>query len=423
MVSDATREYRPKSRKNKDGDRFLDSRTKSVYFGVVKKQILLRKHEDGRILQGHQWVFSNEIASVRGTPEAGDVVEILRSDERFLGIGFYHPHSLIAVRVLSTADDVVDQAFFERRISIAERMRRRIYPGFESFRLVHGESDYLPGLVIDKYNEVLVLQAFSAGMERRLPMICDALESLYHPRAIVARNDLPMRTLEQLPLENQVLRGTAEPTIIEEYGVKFKVDPLRGQKTGFFLDQRENRRRAMQYMAGRTVLDCFCNEGGFSMHTAAGHARAIEGIDASADAIANAQVNATLNSVTSAAFATADAFDRLREYQTERRRFDAIILDPPSFTRSKKTVATALKGYRQINYLALTLVNPEGILVTASCSHHIGEDDFLGTVQRAANKAQRKVQLLEFHGAAPDHPTLPAMPETTYLKFAIFSVL
>ena len=374
-------------------------------------------------MRGHQWVFSNEISSVRGAPEAGELVEILRFDEKAIGIGFFHPHSLIAVRFLASSNEDVNQAFFERRISTAERLRRRVYPGFDSFRLVHGESDFLPGLIIDKYNEVLTLQTLSAGMERCLPIICDALEALYHPKAIVARNDAPIRSLEQLPLQTVVLRGTAEPTIIDEYGIKFKVDPLRGQKTGFYLDQRENRQRAMKYLAGRTVLDCFCNEGGFSMHAVAGGAAAVRGIDASADAIANAQVNAALNSSPQATFEVADAFDRLRELQAERQRFDAVILDPPSFTKSKKTVATALKGYRQVNLLALSLVNPDGVLITASCSHHITEEDFLESIQRAANKAQRRIQLVEFHGAAPDHPTLPAMPETKYLKFAIFSVL
>jgi 23S rRNA (cytosine1962-C5)-methyltransferase len=389
----------------------------------VEQHIILRKNEEHRIEAGHQWVFSNEIASVHGAPTTGDLVEVRRHDGRFIGQGFYHVNSLIAVRMLTTDHAEIGTAFFEARISTAERLRRRLFPGSEAFRLVHGESDFLPGLVIDKYNEYLALQVFSAGMDRRVSDICDALESLYHPKAIVARNDFPMRALEHLPQETVVLRGTPEPTIVVDEDVKYSVDVQSGQKTGFFLDQRQNRRIVRRLSAGLDVLDCFCNEGGFALHAAAGRAKQVTGVDISEPALARARVNAGLNQFPNVAFAAGDVFEALKQYQARGTRFDMVILDPPSFTKSKKTVATALKGYRQINTLGFQIVRPGGFLVTASCSHHIGREEFLEAVRRSALKAARSIQLIEFAGASPDHPVLPSMPETEYLKFAVFSVL
>src|SRR3972149_7283537 len=224
-----------------DDHPFVDSRSNSLYFDFVKKQIIIRKNEEHRILAGHQWVFSNEIKSINGNPEAGDVIELLRHDEKFLGIGFYNPHSLIAFRLLSRVSEAVTFEFLEQRVQQALQLRKRLYPGAESFRLVHGEADFLPGLVIDKYNEFLSLQTLAVGMDRRLTLICDVLESVFHPKAIIERNESPLRALEQLPLKKGVVRGTLGPTIISEHDVKFKVALLEGQKTGFFLDQRDNR--------------------------------------------------------------------------------------------------------------------------------------------------------------------------------------
>ena len=385
--------------------------------------VTLRKNEEHRIEAGHQWVFSNEIANVQGAPATADVVDVHRHDGRFIGVGFYHAHSLIAVRVLTSVHEEIGPGFFESRIRTAERLRRRLFPDAETFRLVHGESDFLPGLVIDKYNEYLALQVFSAGMEKRLPMICDVLESLYHPKAIVARNDLPMRSLEQLPLQSEVLRGTPEPTIVVDGGVKYSVDIQAGQKTGFYLDQRMNRQTVRRLAPGSTVLDCFCNEGGFALNAAIGGAAQVTGIDLSEAALSRARVNAGLNQFTNISFLNGDVFDLLKHYQSNGARFDLVILDPPSFTKSKKTVASALKGYRQINTLGLQILSPGGFLVTASCSHHISEEEFLEAIRRSAQKAARRVQLLEFGGAAPDHPVLPSMPETAYLKFAVFAVV
>ena len=389
----------------------------------MKKQIILRKNEEHRILAGHQWVFSNEVKIIHGNPEAGDVVDLLRYDEKFLGVGFYNPHSLIAFRLLSREQEPVTFEFFEQRITRALQLRKRLYPDAESFRLVHGEADFLPGLVIDKYNEYLSLQTLSVGMDRRLSLLCDVLESMFHPKAIIERNESPLRALEQLPLKKDVVRGTIGQTIISENGVKFKVALLDGQKTGFFLDQRENRLAVQRYVKNASVLDCFCNEGGFALYAALGGAARVHALDSSETAIANAKVNATINEVQQVQFENADVFDRLPKLFEEGERFDVVILDPPSFSRNKKTVATALKGYKEINAGALKLINPGGILVTASCSHHVTAESFIESIEAGARIAHRSLQMLEWRGAASDHPTLPAMPETAYLKFGVFAVL
>ena len=386
----------------------------------MKNQIVLKKNEEHRIAAGHQWVFSNEIASLRGTPETGEVIELLRHDQKFLGLGFYHPHSLIAFRFLTSEPEEIGFKFFERRIQQALALRQKLYPGAETFRLAHGEGDFLPGLIIDKYNEFLSIQILSAGMEKQTDIICDVLETMFHPKAIVARNDAAIRTLEELPLEKKVLRGNTGITIIED-GMKFEVDVLNGQKTGFFLDQRENRKAIHRYAIGGAVLDCFCNEGGFALHAVSAKAASVRGIDISETAIAKAKVNARLNSA-AVEFEIGDVSETLKSLAEKNKKFDMLILDPPSFTKSKKNIPAALRGYKEINAAAMRLINSGGYLVTASCSHHITEEGFLSAIEQAAVKAKRFVQLLEFGGAAPDHPVIPAMPETKYLKFAIFAV-
>jgi len=387
----------------------------------MKKQVVLRKGEEGRLLSGHLWVFSNEIKVVLGDPEAGDVVELLRHDNKFLGVGFYNPHSLIAFRLLSREKEEISFEFLERQISEALSLRRRLYPHAETFRLVHGEGDFLPGLIIDKYNEYLSVQALSYGMSRRLTLICDVLESMLHPKAIVERNESPLRLLEVLDQQKGVLRGTLEQPIISENGIKFKIDLLTGQKTGFFLDQRENRKAIRRYVRSATVLDCFCNEGGFSLNASAGGSASVEAFDISDTAVARARVNATINQTNGVSFAEGDAFEVLKKHVEEEKRYDVVILDPPSFTRSRKQVATATRGYKEINSLALRLLQPGGFLVTASCSHHISQDSFWGILEASAKSAGRRIRIMEAAGAAPDHPVLPSMPETAYLKFVIAS--
>lgn len=388
----------------------------------MKKHLVLKKQEEERLLSGHQWIFSNEIKTIQGNPEAGDVVELHRHDGKFLGIGFFHPNSLIAFRLLSHEREEITFEFFEKKLSQALSLRRRLFPHAETFRLAHGEGDFLPGLIIDKYNEYISIQTLSLGMDRRITLICDVLESLLHPKAIIERNESPLRTLEQLPSKKEVLRGTLDQTIVAENGVKFKIDLLSGQKTGIFLDQRDNRKAIRRYVKGASVLDCFCNEGGFSLNASEGGAESVRGVDSSDTAIAKAKVNATINQKTNIAFEVADVFELLKSAAADQRRYDAIILDPPSFARNKKSVFTALRGYKEINTNALRLINPGGFLISASCSHHVAEDAFFSTIEASARSAGRSVQLLESSGASPDHPVLPAMPETRYLKFGIFAV-
>ncbi|HEY6952800.1 MAG TPA: class I SAM-dependent rRNA methyltransferase [Bacteroidota bacterium] len=388
----------------------------------MDNHVILKKHEEVRLLTGHQWVFSNEIATINGTPAAGDVVEILKHDGSLLGLGFFNPHSLISVRFLTSQKEEINSDFFERRISDALSLRRRLYPDLESYRIVNGESDFLPGLIVDKYNEYLAIQTLSFGMDKRIREICDVLESLLHPKGIVERNDSSLRTLEHLEERKGPLRGDPEHTIVNEYGAKFNVDLLKGQKTGFFLDQRENRMKVRKHVGGADVLDCFCNEGAFAVHASLGNAKSVLGFDISETAVERARVNSVINQCENVKFEKGDVFEVLKEHSAQRKRFDVVILDPPSFTRSRKNVRSALKGYKAINGLALSVINQGGFLVTASCSHHITEEAFLDTVEESAIKSGRKLRLLELTGAGADHPVLVPMPETKYLKFAIFSV-
>ncbi len=393
----------------------------------VEKQIILRNKEERRILAGHPWVFSNEVKETKGSPQIGDVIELIAASGKSLGIGFYNPHSLIAFRLLTSHIEEINVEFFEKRISQALELRKKLYPQretspSETFRLVYSESDFLPGLIVDKFNEYLSIQTLSYGMDARLSEICDALETLLHPKGIVERNESPLRELEKLPQKKGILRGEVHPTIIEEGDVQFRVNVLEGQKTGFFLDQRENRILARRFCDHADVLDCFCNDGGFALHAAKGKAKSVLAIDSSAEAIERATENARLNNSGNIAFERADVFEKLKSLAHAEKQFDVVILDPPSFTKSKKNVTTAKQGYKELHASAFRVLKVGGILLTASCSHHIESEVFLDIVDSTARKFGRTVQLLEWRGAAPDHPVLPAMPETRYLKFGIFRI-
>ncbi|MEK6649495.1 MAG: class I SAM-dependent rRNA methyltransferase, partial [Bacteroidota bacterium] len=261
-----------------------------------------------------------------------------------------------------------------------------------------------------------------AGMESRIDTVCDVLEEIFHPDAIIARNDSPLRALEHLPQATGTLRGTAATADVIEHGIQYHVDLLQGQKTGLFLDQKMNRHLLRRFVRGRRVLDCFCNDGGFSMNAAVGGATSVEGVDISAPSVDRATDNARRNGISQVQFEQGDVFEALRNRSERAERYGAIVLDPPSFTKNKKTVASALHGYRTINTLALRLLEPDGILLSASCSHHIDSHGFLDMIRESALKADRSVQLLDFRGASPDHPVLPAMPETGYLKLAVIAV-
>jgi 23S rRNA (cytosine1962-C5)-methyltransferase len=387
------------------------------------RTVHLRKTRAPRVRQGHPWIFSNEVASVDGDAGPGEVVEVRLVGGEFLGRGFYHPHSLIAVRLLTRDPaEAVDDAFFRRRLESALRYRERLLPEVSAYRMVHGEGDFLPGLVVDRYADHLVLQAFSAGMDHRRESLAALLEELVSPVAIVERSDSPLRALEGLPSRVGMLRGGEPgPVPIEEDGVKLEVDLLAGQKTGAFLDQRENRRLVRRYAEGARVLDVFCHDGWFGLQAAAGGAAEVLAVDASADCLARAQDNAKRNGFSSRhEVRQGDGVEVLQRLRKERRRFDLVILDPPSFTRSRKHVPQARRAYRELHREALRLLDPGGMLATSCCSHHIREDTFFETVIQASHETGRPLQWVARGMQSPDHPVLLDVPETGYLKFGLF---
>lgn len=387
--------------------------------------IFLAKHRDKRLRAGHPWVFSNEITQIDGNPGIGDLVRVCRMDGAFLGVGFYHPHSLIAVRLLTRREQPIDRNFFRNRLIQSIRSRRMVYPDADALRLVHSESDGLPGLIVDLYNKAVSIQVNSAGMERQLDMIAGIIDELLQPDAIVLRNDSGLRNLEGLSVDRRVWSGDPEAVRqqIHEDGVIYEMDALNGQKTGFYLDQRENRFAFARFVnEGDHVFDAFCNEGGFAIHAAKAGAGRVVAADQSADVLERAAVNAKLNGVDSKiVFRQADLMKELGSILAENT-FDAINLDPPNFTRSKKNVGTARQAYRRLHQAAIEHLKPGGILATASCSHHITEQTFLESVHLAAERCGKVLKIV-YRGSHPvDHPVLLGMPETEYLKFFVFQV-
>lgn len=389
------------------------------------RKLTLRKGEEKRLLAGHQWIFSNELAEVPKDIPAGEIVALRSHSNKFLGVGFFNPHSLIAFRLLSRDEDDISQAFFERRLRDALELRQKLYPNEKTnaFRLAHAESDRLPGLIVDKFGSVCSAQTFSAGMERLLPTICDALQSLFTPTAIALRNESELRALEGLTRYKRLERGALEGKVeMRDDDLFYLVDPMNGHKTGFFLDQRENRKKIRRFAQNADVLDAFASDGGFALNACKAGAKSVLAIDISEDALARANANAERNGLSQLKTLKADVFDALETFAKEKRRFDLIVLDPPSLTKSKKNLPTALQAYRKLNRLALSLLNPNGVLATSSCSHHVGEEAFFDVVQKASLDAKREILLLEKSSQAPDHPVLLAMPETKYLKFGLFAV-
>ena len=389
-------------------------------------KITLQQKSERRVLGGHPWVFSNEIAALEGLCEPGCSCQIYSAAGKFLGVGYYNPHTLIAARILSREPaDIDSTTFYHERIAAALAYRGRLYPELDAYRIVYGESDRLPGLVIDRYADVISLQLLSQGMDRRRELIVSTLQQLLEPVAIVARNDAGVRELEGLPRQVELLAGQLpEQLIIGENGFKFKVDIMGGQKTGAFLDQKENHRALQGRVAGRRVLDLFCYSGSWSIHAAGYGAATVTGCDISPAAITLAKENAHLNQVESICnFQSADAFELLKQFQRERQRFDAIILDPPAFVKSKKKLAEAVRGYLTINRRALELLEPGGYIFTCSCSYHLGRELFLDTLRKAAEQAGRQLRLVEVRGQAYDHPVLLACPETDYLKCIVLQAV
>ena len=390
------------------------------------QSLYLKPKEHYRIQKGHLWVFSNELANLPRDIASGETVKLFTHDKKFLGTGFYNPHSLISVRLISRKDEEPDKDFFLKKFREALALREKVYTSYETnaYRLVHGESDGLPGLIVDRFNKAVVLQAFSAGMDVHLPLICDALQELLNPAVIIVRNESPLRELEGLTLYKDVVRGDRSATkqTIYDADITFEVDLFEGQKTGFFLDQRENRRVVRKFAEGAEVLDVFTNDGGFALNALYGGARSAIMIDASKEALHRAERNAQLNTFSEYSLVAADAFDTLDQMVESKESFDLVVLDPPSFTKSRKNLPGALKAYKRLNKLGLELLRNGGFLATASCSHHVSEEDFLQSVHQAALAAGCQLRMIHKSSQPFDHPVLLAMPETSYLKFACFYV-
>ena len=384
---------------------------------------LIRGREQS-VLAGYLWIYAGHITDVAGEPAPGDVVDVCAHSGRVIGRGFFNPHSKIRVRLLTLRDEPINEAFWAARIASATALRKRLVSGTNAYRLIHGESDFLPGLIVDRYGDVLVMQILSFGMDRRKERLADLLMGESGATAVYLRNDAHARTLEGLPMEQGFLRGGGATTVeVHEGRARFLVDIAQGQKSGWFCDQRENRLAAASLAEGAAVLEAFCHTGAFGIQAALHGAASVLGLDVSRDAIAQARAHAASNNVEGrCAYREADAFEELRRLERAGDRFDLVILDPPSFARTKLAVPQALAGYKQINLRALRLLKPEGLLVSCSCSHHVSEEQFWSMLQEAARDAKRHLRLIERRSQARDHPVLAAMPETRYLKCVIVQV-
>ncbi len=388
----------------------------------MAKAILIPGKEK-RVFTRHPWIFRSDIDRVDGEYEPGDIVSVYSSREKFLAKAYYNPASQIALRIMSYRDEPIDRAFIFRRVKEAIDYRRQ-FADLRSCRLIFAESDRLPALIVDAFGDILVLQCLALGMERFKPDVIDALVEELHPTGIWERNDVPVRTLEGLEMKTGLLYGQVpDRVLMEENGVRFLVDVKEGQKTGFFLDQKENRAAIAPFVAGKRVLDCFSHTGSFALHAGKYGAAEVLGIDISGYACRCAEENARLNGLENRVrFLEANAFDYLAEGSRSGEKHDVIILDPPAFTKSRSAVDSARRGYKEINLRAMKMLVPGGYLITCSCSQHILPDMFRQIVSEAANDARVQLRQVEFRTQGKDHPILPAAPETQYLKCGIYQV-
>jgi 23S rRNA (cytosine1962-C5)-methyltransferase len=396
-------------------------------------KVTLRKGREDRVRQGHPWVFSGDVYQIPGPHADGQIVTVEDQGGRFMGLGLTNTKSNILVRLLTRQREPIDRAFFKKRLEEAVDLRlryARLTPGpLGACRLVHAEADGLPALVVDRYGAYLSIQVLSLGMAQRLPMLVDLLLEILQPhmtiKGVYERSDAPVRALEGLAQATGVLWGEAPPDglEIEEDGARFLVDILNGQKTGFFLDQRLNRGQVRELSGGKRVLNTFSYTGGFSIAAALGGATEVVSVDISPEAIALGEKNAALNGVQDrCTWIAANAFDYLRQLEKANAKYDVVILDPPAFTKNKDSIPGAIRGYKDINLRAMRLLSPGGILVTSSCSHHISPAMFTSIVADAAADTRKRVRMLELRGPSPDHPVLPAAPETNYLKCLIAEI-
>lgn len=383
----------------------------------------LKRKLEKRFLYGHDWIFSNELEPGFKDLEVGSLVDIQTPDGRFAGRGFINPNSLISFRALTRKDEPIDSNFFRNKLTNAINLRKKLIKTSDSCRLVYSESDGLPGLLVDKYNDVLSIQINSAGLEKQKDLLVQLLDELVNPNAIVIRNDQYFRRLENLPDEQGMAKGQAEDaqTYMTEHGLQFDVDVLSGQKTGLYLDQRDNRLWFRSMISeGDRVFDGFCNEGGFALNAKFAGAGEVIGVDIAEHVLERAKSNSTKNKL-EVQFIKQDLMKSGLDL-AEFGKFDVVNLDPPNFTRSKKTVPVALQGYVKMHRMGINLLKSGGFLVTSSCSHHITEDAFVDTVKNAAYKENKSLKLIHKGSHAADHPIHPQMPETEYLKLFAFQV-
>lgn len=387
-------------------------------------KVILKKNEERRIKQGHLWVFSNEISKIDGEPKNGDIVNVYDWRNNFIASGFYNKNSLISVRILSSGEVIDLKSLIKQRLISAFDFRKTIYPLRNSYRVVFSESDFLPGLIIDKYNNTFVLQIYSVGIEKNIDIIIEILSKDFVAENIFTKNEEYFRQLEGLPLEDKVYKGNITTEIISDGKVKYKIDFLTSHKTGFYFDQCDNRIFAGKFCKNKSVLDCFCNAGGFGLNAAKNGASEVTFVDSSKREIENASYNFSLNNFSCKSnFIDADVFEYLENCIDQNKKFDVVIVDPPAFAKNKKSLPTAIKGYEKLNRLAMKVINDGGFLFTSSCSHHLKEDVFIDIIRQAGMKAKKNIQLFYFNNASLDHPSLPSMEETVYLKFAAVRIV
>ena len=375
-----------------------------------------------RILHGHDWVYFSEVLKTFGEPKNGDVISIKDGKDRMLGSAIYNARSQIVARRFCRQRQDLDADFFRRRIAQAIEYRERRGIDLKRCRLVWSESDGLPGVIVDRYGDCLVLQTLTLAMDQRKGLIVDALRTLCNPRCVIERNDAPIRKAEGLELVSGVLWGDEPgPVTIELQGMQFQIDLLHGQKTGFYLDQVDNYAAVAAWAAGKRVLDCFSNQGAFALACARGGAASVKAVEISEECVASIRANAARNGLAVEAVA-ANVFDFLKEEERLGKQYDYIILDPPSFTKSKEKVRDALRGYKEIHLRALKLLAPGGLLATFSCSHHVGDELFREMIADASVDAKRTLRVLARFGQGADHPVILTLPETEYLRGYLFEL-
>ncbi|MGZ8543764.1 MAG: class I SAM-dependent rRNA methyltransferase [Flavisolibacter sp.] len=388
------------------------------------KKVHLKRKIAARIAGGHPWIFANEVDKIEGDPEPGAIVEVYFFDGKFAGKGYYNAKSQIIVRLLTQDKKAeINDDFFLAKIRQCWKYRQQI--GYtENCRLVFGEADGIPQMIIDKFNDYFVIQTLALGIDQWKPAVVKALETVFKPRGIFERNDVPVRELEGLPMQKGFLSAPFDTSIIiNENGLKFHVDIENGQKTGYFLDQQDNRRSIQHIVKGADVLGAFTYTGTFEIHAAHYGAKSVLGLDISENAVTQANRNAALNGLENIVrFETANAFDVLKQWTKETRRWDVVMLDPPAFTKSRANIQKAITGYKEINLRGMKLVKPGGFLVTSSCTNLVNPELFLQIIDMAARDARRKIRQVSFQTQSQDHPIIWNMENTQYLKFLIVEV-